>query len=849
MTPSSELWFLIASLVKVTISLLLTAFAVLCLRRSTAALRHWLWVLGLGLALCLPLLSQTIPVWPLFLSSPSPLPHSQRHNAPRRFAAVSHPRTSNPVPAAASLSVPHSLPTIAAPAPTPQATPALSPIRNWQSWCVLAWAVGAAFGIGRWMMGFVMTRRLLRDSQVVSDGPLADALTEAQDTLHVKRVLKLRLAAASSTVRVPLTFGAFRPVIILPVSAAEWPAECLQAALLHEAAHIRRQDWLVQRLAALACALYWFHPLVWGATRQLRAEGEVASDDLVLLAGMPPADYARHLLHVALTARPRLAAGVIAMAHTPRIENRLRSILAQNPARHSPTRGTLLMVCAAFLFLALPLAALRPVISRFIMPPPLPPVAGANHLQLHEGFTLRYAVTVTDQRSTQAIYQEYMQMHNNYQQILQKDPHFQPVPEEALKPFSYYLSRRPRIRQLVVTVSARDGQLLCRSQENGNTFATIYHASDNGTQLYSNGHFGRIDPGMELGIWGDVPLPGVGLPFVPLFKQVGLLHSSETQQTWNVDMPEDIGQDTTGPPHVLYTSGLAPGLAHVVKADDSWKVLDADCGDEQFQFRKHQQFQGLWIASQVRLTQYTSSRSVTVAPQLGSAEAFREWIYAHQDDNRTPTTTWDYRLLSASTTPLSLAAFGSAHQPIIVIDPGHGGQDTGAIAPDETTEKAINFEVAQKLQAALEQRGATVYLTRQSDTFSTIRSRLQFAEQKHANYLISLHCNEKLQFIGAGTLVYYHDNNSQERRLAQDISRSIGQETTFSPNHAVSDQTRFLAGFGILRMSSMPAVLVECGYLNNPRDLARLHDPQAQQSLANGIADGLVSFQHTHQPQ
>src|ERR1017187_2927636 len=81
-------------------------------------------------------------------------------------------------------------------------------------------------------------------------------------------------------------------------AAREWPVERLRAALLHELMHVRRRDLLAQTMAQAACCLYWFHPLVWVAARQLRRERERACDDAVLLGGIAAHDYAQHLIEM-----------------------------------------------------------------------------------------------------------------------------------------------------------------------------------------------------------------------------------------------------------------------------------------------------------------------------------------------------------------------------------------------------------------------------------------------------------------------------------------------------------------------------------------------------------------------
>jgi beta-lactamase regulating signal transducer with metallopeptidase domain len=86
----------------------------------------------------------------------------------------------------------------------------------------------------------------------------------------------------------PITWGLFRPVILLPFNALFWPRERLQAVLLHETAHIARRDSISQMLSMIACALYWPNPLVWMASRALRNEAEIAADDAVIASGMRP---------------------------------------------------------------------------------------------------------------------------------------------------------------------------------------------------------------------------------------------------------------------------------------------------------------------------------------------------------------------------------------------------------------------------------------------------------------------------------------------------------------------------------------------------------------------------------
>ena len=102
--------------------------------------------------------------------------------------------------------------------------------------------------------------------------------------------------------------------MLLPESANEWTMERRRSVLLHEMAHVKRRDCLVQFLGQLTCAAHWCNPAVWFAARELRRESERACDDLVLHAGTRPSDYAHDLLDMAraLTTTP---APTLAAAH------------------------------------------------------------------------------------------------------------------------------------------------------------------------------------------------------------------------------------------------------------------------------------------------------------------------------------------------------------------------------------------------------------------------------------------------------------------------------------------------------------------------------------------------------
>lgn len=144
----------------------------------------------------------------------------------------------------------------------------------------------------------------------------------------------------------PQVAGFFRSVVLVPPSARNWTSEDRQAALVHEFTHIRRGDRRTQALAQLACAVYWFNPLVWHAAAALARERERACDAEVLRLGARPSAYATLLLDLARTTRPAwTTSAALSMARPSAIEGRLLTILGTGP--RAPWRASRWMVAVS----------------------------------------------------------------------------------------------------------------------------------------------------------------------------------------------------------------------------------------------------------------------------------------------------------------------------------------------------------------------------------------------------------------------------------------------------------------------------------------------------------------------
>ncbi len=202
---------------------------------------------------------------------------------------------------------------------------------------VLALWAGVAVALTGWLMaGQFMVSRILRKAQVLDSSDWVTPLYEIADRLGLEHAPRLY---RSDDISMPFACGLRTPAIVMPSTAETWSAEQRAAVLLHEMAHIKRRDIVGHTVGRFACAVYWFHPLVWTAAKRLRAESERACDDMALLSGARPSDYAEHLLDIVARVRrnstPSLA---LAMATRSEFEGRMLAILDPALRRTAPSR-------------------------------------------------------------------------------------------------------------------------------------------------------------------------------------------------------------------------------------------------------------------------------------------------------------------------------------------------------------------------------------------------------------------------------------------------------------------------------------------------------------------------------
>ncbi|MGF1600659.1 MAG: N-acetylmuramoyl-L-alanine amidase [Thermosynechococcaceae cyanobacterium] len=174
----------------------------------------------------------------------------------------------------------------------------------------------------------------------------------------------------------------------------------------------------------------------------------------------------------------------------------------------------------------------------------------------------------------------------------------------------------------------------------------------------------------------------------------------------------------------------------------------------------------------------------------------------------------------------------------ILLDPGHGGAESGAVGPTGVPEKMVNLQVSKLLQQELQKRGATVIMTREEDVDVSLGDRTQMIQTQDPNIALSIHYNalpdsgDALNTAGIGTFWY----NAQAHDLSQFLYEYLVTKLN-RPRYGV-----FWNNLALARPTAAPSVLLELGFMTNPTEFEWVNDPQAQRQLATTLADGITAW-------
>ncbi len=203
-----------------------------------------------------------------------------------------------------------------------------------------------------------------------------------------------------------------------------------------------------------------------------------------------------------------------------------------------------------------------------------------------------------------------------------------------------------------------------------------------------------------------------------------------------------------------------------------------------------------------------------------------------------------YVLLILLSAKLWGAAETAAHPIVIVIDPGHGGKDLGTHSKQPRyREKELTLTTAKLVANVLQKLGYRVLFTRTTDLFVGLDERAIFANKESADLFVSIHFNSAPNKQAHGIEVYFYDIPSDDPERPKS-SKKLAQATMDGIVHLTQAASRGVrhGNFAVIRETKMPAILVECGFLTNEEEMAKLLSKEYLKQLARGIAQGVHTY-------
>jgi len=346
-------------LAKATLILLVAIGITLTMQRASAGARHLVWLVTLAALLLVPGLTAWAPI-PIRVLPPAPKAVSNAKSPSNAPSALPTANTVELMNKSEKLNVsaPIGSTTDAPSAGAIGGKIAASPVLSVLSIIFLIWAaivlvIAASLGYAT-----LMVHRIVNRARPLDSADWLSPLFEVSDRLALEEPPRL---LRSEDAKMPFACGVFRATIVLPAECDSWSLDRRRAVLLHELAHVRRHDLIGHTLSRLACAVYWFHPLVWTAAKQLRSESERACDDLALACGARATDYAEHLLDIVTSVRRDATPSVaLAMARRKEFEGRMLAILDPELRHSSPSRKQSAAVIGSLALISIVVGAAAP---------------------------------------------------------------------------------------------------------------------------------------------------------------------------------------------------------------------------------------------------------------------------------------------------------------------------------------------------------------------------------------------------------------------------------------------------------------------------------------------------------
>jgi beta-lactamase regulating signal transducer with metallopeptidase domain/tetratricopeptide (TPR) repeat protein len=340
---------------KATLILLIARLLLAAMPRASAAMKHAIATAALIAVAAMPIATMVMPVWHISTAAPKAA-RAQKRDVAREIGA----RDAEPETRGSTIGTAFGIARAVVPdEPLSVIDRMTNLVRGtWKGLVVISFGVGAFLMLVHMLAGMAGVWFVARKATPLEHRESLRELRDAIAQLDLRHDVRL---LTSTRISVPVVWGIFRPVLMLPADVTEWPVERLRVVLLHELAHLKRYDGLSLLLTRAAVALFWFHPVAWSLERAGRSECERACDDLVLASGTKPSDYADHLLAIArsMPSFDPFRSVTLAMSRKTQLEGRLLSILQPHVVRRAFGGRAVGVACALAVAVIVPVAAVR----------------------------------------------------------------------------------------------------------------------------------------------------------------------------------------------------------------------------------------------------------------------------------------------------------------------------------------------------------------------------------------------------------------------------------------------------------------------------------------------------------
>jgi len=355
-------------LLKATLILAVARVLLAALPRASAATRHLVATAALVGVAAIPVLTFIVPAWnlavapppavakplatPVATPTPAAAPAPRPQQAQKTIGVTGEETIGTAINLARATGVVPEEPLTAM-------TRGMNVMRStWKGLIVLAIDLIALLMLAQMIIGMLGVWYVARRAEEVTQDEALVELDRARDQLKLERDVRL---LRSSRISVPVLWGFFRPVLLLPAEVVTWPVDRLRVVLLHELAHLKRFDGISLILTRIAACVFWYHPLAWSLERAGRNDCERACDDLVLAGGTKPSEYADHLLAIArsMPTFDPFRSVTLAMSRKSQLEGRLLSILQPHVVRRAFSGRRVAVACAVVVACLIPISAIR----------------------------------------------------------------------------------------------------------------------------------------------------------------------------------------------------------------------------------------------------------------------------------------------------------------------------------------------------------------------------------------------------------------------------------------------------------------------------------------------------------